>query len=155
MSNPSVSVERALQMIRARVPSKIFHLLKDPVEKEIYESIDKEHAGNDEIVDVLLAWSTMFSSPVETDSLELVKQYLLNAALVQSEPDVQLQNEIEAMTVEGVLAKDISFGCLSNPLVAALYAVSKMYPLKSPEDRLTSITSVFSEAAQDLLDYNA
>ena len=87
--------------------------------------------------------------------LEPVKQYLLNAALDNSEPDFQLQQDIENMTVDGVLAKDKEKGCTQDALVGALYAVSCLYPLKTPEARLTSLTTVWADAAQDLLNLNS
>ena len=59
----SLPVEQALQMIRSRVPAKVFHLLKDPLSAELYRSVD-ENPSNDEIVDVLLSLSQLFQSPI-------------------------------------------------------------------------------------------
>ena len=150
----SLPVEQALQMIRSRVPAKVFHLLKDPLSAELYRSVD-ENPSNDEIVDVLLSLSQLFQSPIQVHHLEPVKQYLLNAALDRSEPDFQLQQDIENMTVDGVLAKDKEKGCTQDALVGALYAVSCLYPLKTPEARLASLTTVWADAAQDLLNLNS
>ena len=150
----SLPVEQALQMIRSRVPAKVFHILKEPLSAELYRGTD-ENPSNDDIVDLLLALSQIFRFPIEVVHLEPVKQYLLNAALDRSEPDTDLQRAIEDMTVDGVLSKDTVKGCTQDPLVGALYAISCLYPLKTPEARLTSITYAFSDAAQDLLDLNS
>lgn len=150
----SLPVEQALQMIRSRMPAKVFHMLKEPLSAELHKGVD-ENPSRDDIVELLFSLSQLFCSPLQVGHLEPVKQYLLNIAFEKSEPDLELQRAIENMTVDGVLAKDAEKGCVQAPLVGALYAVSCLYPLKTPEARLTSLTTVLSEAAQDLLDLNA
>lgn len=141
-------------MIRSRVPAKVFQLLKEPLSAELYERVD-HNPSTDDIVDVFHSLSQLFQSPIQVHDLEPVKQYLLNAALDKCEPDTALQRDIENMTVDGVLAKDSEKGCIQDPLIAALYAISCLYPLKTPEARLTSLTDVLSDAAQDMLNLNS
>ena len=150
----SMPVEQALQMIRSRLPAKVFHMLKEPLSVELHKGVN-ENPSRDDIVEFLFALSQLFCSPLQVGNLEPVKQYLLNVAFEKSEPNLELQRAIENMTVDGVLAKDAEKGCIQDPLVGAFYAVSCLYPLKTPEARLTSLTNVLSEAAQDLLDLNA
>lgn len=150
----SLPVEQALQMIRSRLPAKVFYILKEPISLELYESAG-ENPSDDDVVDLLLTLSQIFRFPIDIVNMEPVKQYLLNAALNRSEPNIDLQRDIENMTVDGVFSKDLEKGCIHDPLVGALYAVSCLHPLKTPEARLESITYVFSDAAQDLLNLNS
>lgn len=149
----SLPIEQALQMIRSRVPAKVFHLLKDPLSAELYRSVT-ENPSSEDVVDVLISLSDLFQSPIGDSKLEPVKKYLLNAAFDEVDSNVNLHQDIENMTVEGVLAKDLQKGCVQDPLVGALYAVSCLFPLKTPEARLASLTGVFCDAAQDMLDLN-
>ena len=150
----SLPVEQALQMIRSRVPAKVFQILKEPLSTELSQSVN-EAPTSDDVVDVLHSLAQLFSSPLYSQKVEPIKQYLLNAALNQSDPDAQLQQDIENMTLDGVLSHDADKGCIQDPLVGALYAISCLYPLKTPEARLTSLTDAFSDAAQDMLNLNS
>lgn len=143
----SLPVSQALLMIRSRVPGKVFHMLRDPLTNELGQGTEE-----DDVVDMLLALSQLFRFPIQMPHLEPVKQLLMNAAITDNEADAKLQSDIENMTVDGILAHDAEKGCTRDPLVAALYAVSCMYPLKTPEARLESLTFALSEAAQDMID---
>jgi len=137
----------ALQLVRSQLPPKVFQMLKSPLEQE-FNSI----VGGDP-VDVLLSISEALENPTNDERLDPVRRRLSTLAHERYNFD-SLQEEVETMTVEGVLSKDPENGCTSSPLIAALYAVSMLYPLKTPEARLNSITQAFWGAAQKMLGHD-
>jgi len=141
MDNSSSHV--VLQLVRSQLPTKVFQMLKEPLEQE-FNNIKSEDP-----VDVLLSISTALENSTNDELLDPVRRRLLTLANKSHQSD-SLQIEIEAMTVDGVLNKDPENGCPSSPLIAALYAVSMLYPLKTPEARLNSITQAFWKAAQQM-----
>ena len=141
----SSTVDKALTLLRSQLPSKVFTQIEGPLRAELSLS------STDELVDSLLALSDVFGSPADSyHDAEDLKAYLVNAALFNTEPNEELVNEIERLTLDGATGKDTSTAC-KDPLVSALYVACHTNPLKgSPVARLESITQALYETANVL-----
>ncbi len=148
----SAPVEKVLQTIRSRIPANIFNILETPLRQELLQTLESAPEDNpyEVLTDAVSALGDIFTEPVDDKDLEPLKALLMNAALLGSEPNDELIEAIKNMTLDGVKEKNPVTGCVQDPVVAALYAVCTMYPLKNEVHRLNSITDAFNDAAQEI-----
>lgn len=141
-------------MYTASIPETHQHLLREALILELTKDIE-DGACLDlraHIFEVLLAISNNFNQRAN-DAQSKFKDLLKTTINTHAEY-AKVSGEIEGMTVEGVLAKHIQTGCLSNPLVGALYAVSTVVGNNEFDAQLVygDMLDEFDEYTQTYLD---